>query len=352
MAVNTPCLCNREEVKRALDIRETAVRNSQVDRAIETASRNVEFRLHRKFHPLTTTYYFDWPNFQLAYPWRIWLDNKELAGTATTITSGGVNIPIANVFHEPVNSGPPFTYIEINRATSSSFGGGSTPQRSVAITGDFGYYLQTDSAGSLAAALSDTTSTTITCTDSSTLGVGNILLVDTERLLVRDQAFTTTSQTQQSGCTTAVNSDTALTVTDGTKYFVNEVLLLDSERMLITTIVGNVLTVVRAWDGSTLATHSGATINAPRLLTVSRAELGSTAATHLQSAAINVYRVPSAVKELAIAEAINSILQETSGYARTVGEGDNLRQASGSGLAILWNEAIASYGRQVRKRVI
>ncbi len=98
--------------------------------------------------------------------------------------------------------------------------------------------------------------------------------------------------------------------------------------MLITDIAGNVLTVKRAWDGSVLATHVGATVYAPRLLTVVRGVLGTAAATHLNGAAVAVHAVPGLVRELAVAEALNLFLQESAGYARTVGEGDSLRMAS------------------------
>lgn len=337
-----------------MDVKESAARNDQIDRAIQAASRDIDGRLHRKFFPLDTTYYFDWPNYQRAYPWRIWLDNKELAAIPTAVVSGGISIPIANMFFEPVNSGPPYTHMEINRATNSSFGLGQTPQRSVAVTGTFGYTTATNPAGALAAAMSDTTSLTLTVTNSAALGIGNVIVIDSERMIVSDWAYTSTGQTQQgSGCSTASTADNALTVTDGTKFFAGELVQLDTEVILITSITGNVLTVRRSWDGSVLATHTGATVYCPRALTVAlRGDLGTTAATHLNNAPVSVYHVPSLVRELAIAESINRILQETSGYARTVGEGDNARPASGSGLNFIWQDTIAAYGRQVRKRVI
>jgi hypothetical protein len=58
------------------------------------------------------------------------------------------------------------------------------------------------------------------------------------------------------------------------------------------------------------------------------------------------------VVELAIAEAENTILQKTSGYSRTVGEGDSLRLASGAGLADIRARAVAAYGRKARQRAV
>jgi hypothetical protein len=58
------------------------------------------------------------------------------------------------------------------------------------------------------------------------------------------------------------------------------------------------------------------------------------------------------VTELNIAEAINTFLQKASGYARTVGEGDNQRNASGAGLADIRARAYAAHGRKARQRAI
>jgi hypothetical protein len=356
MAISTPCYCTREDVKAALDLKETSRSNVLVDNAIEAAARNVEDITNRRFYPEDATRKFDWPNYQRTRPWRLWLNQNDLI-SVTAVTSGGTSIPVNQVFLEPVNgsspvSGTPYTYIELDISTSASFSAGATWQRSIAITGTWGYSASTAPAGALAVAMNDTTGTVAQVTDSSQVGVGSLILVGTERMLVTDRSMITTAQAQLSGVSTAVNSDVSLTVTDGTKYAVGEVLLLDSERMLIVDIGGNTLTVKRAWDGSVLATHSGATIYAPRSLTVTRGALGSTAATHLISSAITRYAYPALVVELAIAEAENTILQKTSGYSRTVGEGDSLRLASGAGLADIRARAVAAYGRKARQRAV
>lgn len=61
MTISTPCYATREEVKSALDIKQTARNNDQVDRAIDSASRAVEGLLHRVFYPTFDTRYVDWP---------------------------------------------------------------------------------------------------------------------------------------------------------------------------------------------------------------------------------------------------------------------------------------------------
>jgi hypothetical protein len=356
VAITLPCYCTREDVKQALDVKETARSNDQLDISIDAASRAVEGSLNRTFYPVLTTRYFDWPNYQYAYPWRLWLNDKELADITVTVpvvTSGGNTIPSSQVFWEPVNSGPPYTSLELDRSSTASFGQGSTPQRDISITGVFGYWVRTSAAGTLAAAISTTTATSIQVSDGSKIGVGDNILIGTERMLVTGRAMVTSGQTQQgSGVSTSSQADVTLAVTDGTAFSVGEVLLLGSERMLIVDISGNNLTVKRAWDGSVLATHSGATVYASRTLTVTRGDLGTTAATHSNSAPVSVALVPSLVRELTIAEALNYILQKQAGYARTAGTGDNQVTFTGRAIETIRQQAQDEFGRKSRQRVV
>lgn len=352
MAITTPCYCTREDVKLALDFKESARNNSLIDPAIESAARDIEAGMHRKFYPQVGVRYFNWPNAQRAYPWRLWLEQNDLI-SLTAVTSGGVAIPLSSVFLEPVNSGPPYSSIELDRSKVAAFGQGATPQRNIALTGTWGFSTDTAPAGALGVAMNDTTGTVAQVTNSAAIGVGDSVLIDTERMLVTEKSMVSTSQTQQgSGCSTAVASDKTLAVTDGTKYFIDETLLLDSERMRVVDISGNNLTVIRSWDGTVLSTHSGATIFALRSLTVTRGALGTTAATHLISAPVATHVVPSLVQELATAVALNYVLQKTSGWSRTVGEDANVVQATGPALSFLWADAIRGYARGGRTRVI
>jgi hypothetical protein len=353
MAVTTPCYCTREDVKRSTDMRETARNNWQIDRAIQSAARNIEGHMHRRFYPEDATRKWDFPSFQYAYPWRLWLDAWELAAIPTLVTSGGTTIPLSACNFEPANSGPPYTYLELRRDMNYAFGVGSTPQRDIAITGTFGYWTATDPAGTLAAAIGSTTATTATISDGSLVGVGDLLIVDSERMLVSGRSTVDTGQTNTAGGTTASQADVAITVPDATQVHLDEVIQMDSERMLIADITGNVLTVKRAWDGTNLATHStGTHIYAFRTLTVARGQLGTTAATHLIAAPASISRVPTLIRDLAIAEATNRVLAETGGYSDPQGEGGGAIHGRGSALADLWDEAETAYGRKNRKRVI
>ena len=60
--INRPCLCNRDEVKRALDIEGiTATSNNRIDRALMTVADTIEGQMHRVFYPLDTSRFLDWP---------------------------------------------------------------------------------------------------------------------------------------------------------------------------------------------------------------------------------------------------------------------------------------------------
>jgi len=356
MAISRLCYATREDVKTALDYKETARNNVQVDRAIESASDAVDGLLHRVFYTTDTTRMFDWPNFQGAYPWRIWFDAAELADITTNVpvvTSGGNVIAASSIFWGHPNYSPPYTYMELDRSTSATFGQGLTPQRDVHITGTFGFTATTRPAGTLAADITTTTATTCTVTDGSQVGVGNGLLIGTERLLVTGRANTTTGQTQQgTGVSTASSADNVLAVTDGTSIFAGEVLTLDAERMLVLDVTGNNVTVQRAWDGTVLATHSGATIYASRLLTVTRGAQGTTAAAHSSGASVAVHLVPGLVRELAVAYASVTLTSESSGWAKVWGEGGGSASNLGRSVKELECDAVRAFGRQARTRVV
>lgn len=356
MAIQRACYTTRERVKTAVDLKWSARIDPQIDDAIEAASDAIDGDMHRVFYPEITTRYFPWPNFQYAYPWVLWLDNKELAditANVPVVTTGGTLIPASACNFEPINSGPPFTYLELRRDMNYGFGVGPTPQRDIAITGTFGYWTRTASAGALAVAMSDTTGTSATLTNGAVVGIGDNMLVGSERMLVTDKTMVDTGQAQQGlGCSTAKASDNLLAVTDGTKFSPYEVLLLGSERMQVVDVAGNTLTVRRAWDGSVLATHAGAEIYAQRLLTVTRGALGTTAATHLIGSSVSVGLVPGLIRQLATAYALVDVAQQSGAYAQSQGEGATQVTKIGQGIPALRDEAYQAFGRKSRKRVI
>lgn len=336
--------CTREDVKSALDIKETARNNSQVDRAIEAASRSVEKLCHRKFYPWTGTRYFRWPSEPRSAGWRLWLGQDELI-SLTSITSGEVAVDTDDVFLEPINSGPPYDRIELDLGASVSFGLGSTPQRDVAVTGVFGYSADFTGVGT-AEIVANEGVTSITVSDGSALGVGDLVRLESERLLVTGRSWTAVGNTTDA--VDAEKGSVRVEVVDGTDYNVGEVILVDSERMLIVDIVGNNLIVKRAWDGSVLASHTSiTTVYVSRVLTVERGVTGTQASGHPSVTAYK-HLVPGPVKSLTIAEAINQLQQEGAGYARVVASGEAARELIGRAIKDLRKDVYESYGRRAR----
>lgn len=347
----------REDVMRALDSKETARNSRQIDRALESASRAVDSLCHLTFAPQTDTRRFDYPGSQYARPWRLWLDSNTLI-SVTSLVSGGVTIPAADYFLRRADqrSEPPYTYIEIDLDSSAAFSSGDTHQQATVISGLFGYSNDETTVGALAEALdASETGVDVNGAASALIGVGSVLRVDSERMLVTGRTQLDTGQNLGGAGLTAAQNNVTVAVTDGTAYAVDEVLLIDSERMLIVDIAGNNLTVKRAWDGSVLAAHTaGVDIYAPRTLTVTRGALGTTAATHSTSADVVRWDPPGPVRQLAIAEAINTLTLESAGYSLVLrsGETGSERNRDQRGLAALRDQVYTSHGRKGRVRAV
>jgi len=340
--------CSREDVKNAAATAETAWNNTQIDRAIAAASESIENLTRRRFYPHIATRYFDWPNDQRARPWRLWLDANELI-SVSTLVAGGETIAAADYLLYPTD-GPPYTRLEIDLASSAAFGGGDTHQRDIAITGAFGYRADDATAGALAEAL-DASETSVDVTNSAAIGIGHLIKVDSERMQVIGKTMLTTGQTLQTAMTADDNNETCV-VSNGAAFASGETILLDAEKMLIEDIAGNSLIVRRAYDGSTLATHTGSTIYAPRTLVVERGVLGTTAAEHTTSTAITKHVPPSLVRDLCIGEAQNTLYQEASGYARQIGRGETAREVFARGLRDLRTQVYEGLGRRTRIRAV
>jgi hypothetical protein len=344
-----PWYTTREIVKLALDVKATAQADWQIDDAIEAASRLIEQRTHRVFYPWTGTRYLDWPDPQNGTSYVLWLEENELI-SLDTLTSGGVAIGSSLYNLEPGNTGPPFDRIELKLSSSGAFGQGGTAQRDVAATGLFGYRNTEAAAGALAAAVANAVTTTISVTQPPAVGVGDLLRIGTERVIVTGRAFADSGQ--DAAALDALNSATSVSVADGTVFNPGEVIAIDTEKMRVDFVIGNTLAVARAQDGTALAAHTANTsVYRETALTVERGVLGTTAAVHAQDAAVLRWVPPPLVGQLARAQALDTVLQEQSGYARTVGSGDNARNASGNALGSLWARVEDNF-RRIRIGVI
>lgn len=335
--------CTREDILASQKEFSSGLDYQLIDRAIESASRSIEdSTLHRKFYPEIDTRYFPWPDSQHGTSFRLWLEEDELI-SVTTLTAGGTVISSSDYFLEPVNEGPPYDRVEIDLDSNSDFGSSDTHQRAISIVGMFGYDNATEPAGTLDAAINDSV-TSLNVSNSAMVGVGSIILLGTERLIVTNKTLLDTTQNLQSDMTAAKNNVT-VAVTDGTAFSVGEVILLNAEKMLITDIAGNNLIVQRAYLGSVLATHSASDIYAYRTCTVTRGALGTTAASHLDNATISKQVIQPLVRDLCIAETINRSQQESAAYARTIGSGESQRESSGKGLGDIRRQAKAAHKR-------
>lgn len=382
MTVYEPCYCSREDSLRAIDFKDgiTTEVQGKTDRAIQAVSRNIEGHLHRLFYPWDRVIWKDFPNYQYTSPWKLYLDNiGEEMVCLTALASGGISIGLDQCFLRPQNPRPgfPYTRIELDRSSGATFGGqSSTPQNAIMAMGTCGFTADADPAGTLTGAVSNSAAG-ILVSDASLMGVGDLLILgygrgeapypdDTlghagiippyagERVLVSDRQAADTGLAQSGeGCSAISSADTQLQWTGtGTAPAQGEVLLLDSEQMLVLSVAAGVATVERAWNGTVLQAHSSAEIWAYRSLYVQRGFLGTAAQSWPEGTAVYRHRVPQMVRELAIGESVNRILQETSGYSRMVGSGDAARPASGIALADLWAEARTGYGRQARSRAV
>ena len=345
--------CSVRDVKDALDVKATAYSDRRILRAIESSSRSADDLTHRKFWPQTDTRYFDWPGPGPGRAWVLWLEQHEVI-SVTTLSSGGTTITASQYNLEPNGDGPPYDRIELDLSASAAFGGGSTPQRDITLTGVYGYGADTVVAAAAAEAL-DASETGVDVTDSSLLAAGDAVLVDSEYMTISSTSMLDTGvDIDTGGALTASISDVTLAcdTTTGIPQ-PGEVILIDSERMLVVDLAGATLTVKRAFDGTTLAAHSeAASIYAPRTLNVTRGAWGTTAATHDNACVIHKHTPPALVRDLVIAEAIVRFEQESAGYARTVGGGENARNASLAGLQDLRETTYTNLGRKLRHRAV
>lgn len=326
----------REEVYKAADFKGSIIDAKYIDSAIQAASRSIDSLVNRRFFPVIATKYFSAPSGTV-----LWFNTPDELISASLVTSGGVTIPPADYFLEDVNYGPPFNRLELDLGSSSSFNTENTTQRQVAITGTWGYDYSTRQVTTLSS--SPTSSTAfVDVADSSVVGIGNILVVGTEYLEVTEKQLIDTAQN-----TSALNSSkNDATITGVSSVNVGEIIQIDSEQMKVVSVTGTTLTVERAFGGTTLAVHhNGTDIYAYRRLVVSRGVNGSTAASHTSGDSVFVIEFPADIVELCLAESVNIVQQRTAGYGRTIGSGENLREAKGAAIAQMRSAVKRAYGR-------
>lgn len=342
--------CTREDVQDTNDLSDTVRDSRRIDRAIAAGARTIEGLCHRTFYPWTGTRYFDWPNPQRAGAGVLWLDDNEII-SLTALTSGGVTIAPADYFLEPNAAGPPYSAIRLDRSSNSAFSSGDTFQRAIAGTGEYGGPCGELPGGTITEAL-DGSATTLTLSDPTSVGVGDLLRIDSERLIVTDKLMVSTGVTIGASLAASKNVVT-VPVASGAAFTKGEEILVGAEQMQIDVIAGNNLIVRRGDNGSILAAHnSGDTIYSLRTAAVTRAAVGTTAASHLDNAPIYKNDPPALVREANVALALNAFEQGGAGYGRTVGSGEGEREAGGRGVKAILDDLYRTYGRKARMRSV
>lgn len=313
-----PTYVSREVLAAAAGVKSSAGIASQLDRVLQGASRQIDKSMHREFFPTTEAFTFEPRGFtdREFGEWGFWLD-KDLLSVAT-ITVDGTTVTTYTL--QPARYGPPFGQILI--ASGSVY----------VITGDWGYSNDTVPAGAITEDLT-AAETDVSVSDSSLVGVGDLLAVGSERVLVTAKALEDTTA-DLTGNPTAVASDDSIAVDNGALIKTGETITVGSERMLVTDVAGNNLSVDRAVDGTTLAAHVATDdVYAPRALTVERAATGTTAATHSNTDALTRFVAPAPIRDLCLAEALSTLEQERAGYVRVIGAGESAREAAGKGIS-------------------
>lgn len=337
MTVSRPCYVAREAVKVALELASPSY-DDAVDLAIAQASDKIDGQLRRTFYPTYDTRYFDYPNDQLANTGELWLEEDEVT-EVLSLSSGGQVISPANYF---LYSTSPFDRISLNRSSSSSFTTGNTYQNNIAVTGTFGYTDAEKFATTLTVAI-NTSVTLATITNGATVGVGQLIRVGSERMLVTGKKLVNSGQTSLVELD-QMASQTIIPVTDGTAFNAGEEIYIDGESMTILMVKGNDLIVKRSTTWL-----EGHLINSPiyvaRQLELIRAATGTTAGSAGIAAEVYVLTPPSLIQQLCMAEAVTTYLQTDTGYARSLGSGSSDGKPSGAGLDELWKAAKATFKR-------
>lgn len=323
----------REQIMQSLEVLESAYGGHLIDSKLQAATRSAEGFLHRRFYPERRTILRDWPNRSSSPSWELDLGDQELI-SVEAVVSGGTNITSDVVLRRGDDlAEPPYSSLHINLSTNSAFSAGTSWQRSLSIQGLFGYS-DTSTAlagGALSGAINSSVTTLVINPLSGyyTVGIGSLLLIGTERLLIMDRRMSSTALTTTSAMTD-INSARTFTSAGAASLAIGETILIDSERMRIDDIAGSTVIVSRAWDGTVLGSHtSGSTIYALRTFVAARGVLGSTAASHSDAASVYVHDFPPLFNELVVAETVVLLEQSSGAYSRTSSSGTRGVSAAG-----------------------
>jgi hypothetical protein len=338
--------CTREKVQKALDQADAPRLNSVIDDACRSAARDIEGTCHRRFYPITGVRY---PEPYHVSGEVLWLNTRDLEVVSLTSVVADGDTLTAGADYYLDGDHAPYTALRLYSGAARTW---SALPRGNVLTGDFGGSGATTDAGALAAAIATAGAVQMTVTNSAAVGVGDLVTVDSERVIVLDKSLVTTTATV-TGTVAAESSATTIPVSSGALVNAGEMILVGAERMYVEDVAGNNLIVKRAQNASVLAAHAAAdVVYAPRLCQIRRGAAGTTAAQHLIAAALARNLPPSSVSDTALALAENYAEQAKSAYGRLSGAGDNRRASGGTGvtagIAAAVESLYTSYGRKGR----
>jgi hypothetical protein len=334
-----PFYATREQIKEAGNIK-GAAENARIDRLAAARTDSIERLLGRHFYPRYEVRVYNWPAVDQS-PYRLLLDADLIE--AVVLTSNAV--VIADFFEYPANVGPPFSRLEIDLGSGETFQAGQTWQRMIAVSGVWGFCNDFDAVCLMVDADLNDSATVFNVSDSSHVGIGDLIKLNDELMIVTRSALLATGATLSSNVD-GEEKTRVIPVSDGTKFNVGETVTIDAERMLIEDVAGDTLICTRNVDASLLAAHlSAAVVYAPRTLTVERGAVGSIVAAHSENAAVLRNVPPGLITELCIAEVLAAREQELHGYGRDVGQGDGAFELRGIGLDNLRKRVKQAYTR-------
>lgn len=298
-----PAYCSVGDVVDASDTGYRTMPVRQIMAAILSASRSIDNLCDRRVWPeINTKKRYRWnPAFESKSN-RLFMGDQFL-WRLESVTSDGESIPTTDVVALPVNTGPPFTRLEL---TENVFSAADAEAVSVEIIGDWGASLDIEPVTTVASDAA-VDADTVHLTGTQAVSVGSVLVVGSEWLIVSDQQFTATTSATVGALADKASVNT-INVTDGSLFEPGERAALGGEIIEIRRVVGNVLHVARAVDGSKIEAHPDATtIWKPSFYTIQRGALGSEAASLTSGDPVNVWRPPATIRQLAIAETLQAL---------------------------------------------
>ncbi len=180
-------------------------------RLAEEVSREFDSSAGRHFYSYTGTRYF---RGNPRSPMVLRLPHDLISVSSLTVDdddNGSYEITLAAdtdywlAPYEAAQRGEPYWHIELNPNGTQLYRWPTHP-RAIKVTGIWGYSNETASAGTIAAAISSTTATSVTMTDGHTAEAGDTLIVDSEQMYCSAAAGNTlTVQRGVNGTTAATH---------------------------------------------------------------------------------------------------------------------------------------------------